>query len=146
MKTEKKYIRKVVYSLESNNEYKFKDLKDLNLKDDDFIHMGYQEPEMFSEHSHDGYYFIEVHRVELENDEDYEKRIKMQNEMVSRNRKAMIEHYLKYREQFKDTKIGARLVSASNQEHTCSECGEDVENHTHECPKCGTLFSETKNV
>lgn len=90
-----------VFSKESyKEEIKWKDVKDFKFEDEDVIFSGYQEPEEYSDSSHDGFYYFNVSRwvpLTQEEKDELEKRDIASKEEL---RKRRFEQFQKLKEEF----------------------------------------------
>lgn len=79
----------------------WKDIKDLQLEDDDIIHSGWVDDEGFDYH---GYYHVDVIRMVEETDEEFEKRIERNKRYAEEMKQKRYENYLKLKEEFENGK------------------------------------------
>lgn len=80
----------------------WKELKDVELQDDDTVIISYEEGHQSESNSYDGFWFIEVNRQREETDEECAKRIesnKVVKEMLKKNR---YKYYLELKKEFEE--------------------------------------------
>lgn len=83
-----------------NTPFKWKDIKNLELEDDDIILFSYEEAYVSENNSYDAHYSGQIIRMIEETDEEFEERkIKIQKEK-ERLKKLRYESYLKLKEEF----------------------------------------------
>lgn len=79
----------------------WKDIKDLQLEDDDIIHSGWVDDEGFDYH---GYYHVDIIRMVEETDEEFEKRTDRNKRAAEEMKRKRYENYLKLKEEFENGK------------------------------------------
>ena len=75
----------------------WKDIKDLQLEDDDIIHSGWVDDEGFDYH---GYYHVDIIRMIEETDEEFEERIAQNKKNSELMKQRRYESYLRLKEEF----------------------------------------------
>lgn len=95
----KKIIKVEVFNEYADDAIPFKKIKDI-VQDDDVIISGYQEPEHYSDSSHEGYYYLSVYRWREETDEEYEERMKKDKVYKEELKSRRYETYLKLKKEF----------------------------------------------
>jgi|LakMenEpi03Aug12_release.lakeMendotaPanAssembly.Ray.scaffolds.fasta_scaffold240980_5 hypothetical protein len=99
---EKKKIKKEIFWKQSNECFKWKDIKDIKFEDDDEIISTYVEPYYSENESHDGYFMVQISRMVEETDKEYEKRIERTNKHSEELRQRRYESYLKLKKEFEN--------------------------------------------
>jgi hypothetical protein len=102
---EKKKIKKEIFWKQSNNCFKWKDIKDIKFEDDDEIISTYVEPYYSENESNDGYYLVEVSRMVEETDEQFKKRIESQEKHLEELKQRRYQTYLKLKEEFENEQL-----------------------------------------
>lgn len=102
---EKKKIKKEIFWEQSNNCFKWKDIKHIQFEDEDEIVSTYVEPYYSENNSHDGYFILEVSRMVEETDEEYQKRIEHIREQSKALKERRYETYLKLKEEFDNEEL-----------------------------------------
>lgn len=97
---EKKLVDKTIFQKTGTKPFQWKDIKNVDLQDDDYIISQYIEPYYSENNSWDGHYSIEIHRDVLETDEEYFKRIKRLEEDKKMLKQRRYETYLKLKKEF----------------------------------------------
>jgi hypothetical protein len=80
---------------------KWRDIKHLELKDDDVIHAAWVDDDNFD---YQGYWLGNITRMVEESDEQYEKRIQRAKISVAELKKRRYENYLKLKKEFENDK------------------------------------------
>ena len=93
-------IKKDIEDIQSDNPITWKDIKNLQLEDDDEISIGYEEPYYSENNSWDGFYYCRVERMVEETDEEYEDRMERKRNSESMLKKNRYEQYLKLKKEF----------------------------------------------
>jgi hypothetical protein len=96
----KKKIKKEIFWKQSDNCFKWKDIKHIQFEDEDEIVSTYVEPYYSENESNDGHYLIEISRMVEETDEEYEKRMNKQKQNEEFLKQKRYENYLKLKEEF----------------------------------------------
>lgn len=96
----KKLIKKVVFQDHKNNEIKWKNIKHIDFQDEDIINCSYVNPYYSENNSYDGYFMIEISRQELESDEKYEKRLKLEKQKAEDSKEMRYKSYLRLKKEF----------------------------------------------
>ena len=95
-------IEKQIFFDTKNTPFKWKDIKNLELEDDDIIIFSYVEDYVSENHSYDAHYMGQIIRTVEETDEEFEKRkIETQKEK-ERIKKLRYQNYLKLKEEFEN--------------------------------------------
>lgn len=97
---EKIEIETTIFSNQSNEPFTWKDIKHIEFQDDDVVKVGYSEPYYTDNNSSDGYFYVEVTRMVLETDEEFNERIKENELMKAENKKRRYENFLKMKAEF----------------------------------------------
>ena len=79
---------------------KWRDIKHLDLQDDDEIHARWEEPYYSENNSYDGHFYSVIIRRELETDEEFQSRIKRIERESKFMREKRYESYLKLKAEF----------------------------------------------
>jgi acetyl-CoA carboxylase alpha subunit len=95
----RKKVEKQVYWHEKNSEMTWKDIKHLELEDDDVIHSAWVDDETAE---YNGYWHGSIARMVEETDEQYEKRVKRLEEDRERLRQMRYQNYLRLKKEFED--------------------------------------------
>jgi hypothetical protein len=99
MSKEKTLIKKCLFWKLFDNQPTWKDIKHLDLQDDDEIICSYEE---HSENDEDSYWFISVVRWNEETDEEFKKRLEELEDNKKRLKKMRYQSYLKLKEEFEN--------------------------------------------
>ncbi len=99
---EKIKVEKKIFWEHKNTPFKWKDIKHLELEDEDIINLSYVEPYHSENESYDGHFEGEIIRMVEETDEQFEKRKKREEEDKERARQRRYETYLKFKKEFGD--------------------------------------------
>jgi hypothetical protein len=94
-------VEKQIYLHRKGYRMKWKDIKHLELEDEDVIRSEWVEDENFECH---GYWHGSVTRVVEETDEQYEKRVRKHEIFMGESKKRRYENYLKLKKEFEDGK------------------------------------------
>jgi hypothetical protein len=95
----KKLIEKEIFYKVSDKPIPVKEYKHL-LEDDDIIRSGFEEGHYSENNSYDSHYYLEVTRMVLETDEEFEKR-KIRTEETRKELKELrYKNYLKLKKEF----------------------------------------------
>lgn len=78
----------------------WKELKDVELQDDDLVTISYEEAYYSENNSYDGHWFIDVQRQREETDKEYEERMKEIENSRDMLKKMRYKEYLKLKEEF----------------------------------------------
>ncbi len=92
-------IEKQVYWHEKNTEMTWKDIKHLQLEDDDVIRSAWVDDENAE---YNGYWHGEITRMVEETDEQYEKRQERNRLDAERMKKQRYENYLRLKQEFEN--------------------------------------------
>lgn len=98
----KKKIKEEIINLSFDKQPSWKDIKHIEFQDDDLIHIGHDEGYYSENNSWDPYFYVIVERFREETDEEYQERIKVNEntrEMLKKNR---YQQYLKLKEEFEN--------------------------------------------
>ena len=95
-------IKKDIEDIQSDNPITWKDIKNLQLEDDDEISIGYEEPYYSENNSWDGFYYCRVERLVEETDEEYEDRMERKRSTDAMLKKNRYEQYLKLKKEFEE--------------------------------------------
>lgn len=98
----KLFIKEKVYTLESQKEIQFKEIK-FSILPDDVVITGYEEPYFSEDNSYDGYYYFHIYRNRLETDEEYNKRINGIEQFKIEEKNRRYQNYLKLKKEFENT-------------------------------------------
>ena len=90
-----------IYWHQLNSHLTWKDIKHLQLEDDDIIHSAWVED---NEADYHGYWHGEITRMVEETDEQFKKRQKAIEQERERMKKMRYENYLKLKKEFEDGK------------------------------------------
>lgn len=102
---EKKKIKKEIFWKQSNECFKWKDIKHIQFEDEDEIVSTYVEPYYSENESHDGYFMAEVSRMVEETDEEYEKRINREKKQHEELKERRYQTYLKLKKEFENAQV-----------------------------------------
>lgn len=75
----------------------WKDIKNLQLEDDDTIHSGWVDDDSYDYH---GYYHVDIIRMVEETDEEFKERIEQNKRSSEVMRQRRYENYLRLKEEF----------------------------------------------
>ena len=107
---EKKLVNKSIYNKIGPHPFKWKDVKNLQLEDEDVIIVHYVEYwENGRDNSGGEYYEIDVHRMILETNEEFEKRKIYFEELRKESKEKRYESYLKLKKEFEQTDFAKQL-------------------------------------
>ena len=98
----KKKIKEEIINLSFDKQPSWNDIKHIEFQDDDLIHIGHDEGYYSENNSWDPYFYVIVERFREETDEEYQERIKVNEntrEMLKKNR---YQQYLKLKEEFEN--------------------------------------------
>jgi hypothetical protein len=93
-------VEKTLYYHQKNSKLTWKDIKHLQLEDDDVIHSNWVEDDNFEYH---GYWYAEVIRKVEETDKEYAKRMKDIARDAAWAKERRYESYLKLKKEFENT-------------------------------------------
>lgn len=103
---EKKLITKTVFHLQSRKPILWKDLKQFQFEDNDYLRTGYVEPwENGPDNSGGDHYEAEVLREVMETDEEFAKRLERLKRDQKLAKERRYETYLKLKQEFEPNKI-----------------------------------------
>lgn len=102
---EKIKIKKEIFWKQSDECFKWKDIKHIQFEDEDEIISTYEEPYYSENESHDGYYLIEVRRMVEETDEEFKKRIESNERHSEELKQRRYQTYLKLKEEFENEQL-----------------------------------------
>lgn len=106
MSKDKKLVeRRIFYKINYKEPFTWKDIKHLELQDDDEISGGYQESYNGTDCSNDAHYYINVTRKELETDQEHQIRLHNSERDAKWAKERRLESYKKLREEFKDLEL-----------------------------------------
>lgn len=88
------------YKTFGQNQPTWKELKDVELQDDDLITISYEEAYYSENNSYDGHWFIDVQRQREETDEEYQERLERTKNSEAMLKKNRYQQYLKLKEEF----------------------------------------------
>jgi hypothetical protein len=100
---EKIKIRKEIFSENKNIHFTWKDIKHLQLEDDDILGFYFVESYYSENESWDGFHKGEIIRMVEETDEQLEERKKVQEQFKEKSRQNRHEMYLKLKKEFEDS-------------------------------------------
>jgi ribosomal protein L14E/L6E/L27E len=95
-----KKLEPIFYKTFGEKQPTWKELKDVELQDDDLVTISYEEAHYSENNSYDGHWFIDVQRQREETDEEYEKRMKENENSREMLKKMRYKQYLKLKEEF----------------------------------------------
>jgi hypothetical protein len=95
-----KMVESIFYKTFGQKQPTWKELKDVELQDDDLVTISYEEAYHSENNSYDGYWFIDVQRQRQETDEEYEKRMEENENSREMLKKMRYKQYLKLKEEF----------------------------------------------
>lgn len=98
----KQELPTVIFSLTKDEPISWKDVKHIDFQDKDKLIIQYVEPFYSENESYDGYYMAEVIRDITETDEQYEKRLKQEEEQNKLLRERRYESYLRLKKEFEE--------------------------------------------
>lgn len=93
-------IEKEIFWKQKGEPFKWKDIKNLQLEDDDILNFSYEEPYYSENNSHDGYHLGVIIRMVEETDEQFKNRMDQIEKGRERLREMRYENYLKLKEEF----------------------------------------------
>lgn len=96
----KQQVKSIVFHKELDSRPTWKDIKHIDFQDEDEISCEFVEPYVSENNSWDSYFIIEISRMVEETDEQEQKRIRKNQEVMSRleeNRRSL---YLKLKKEF----------------------------------------------
>jgi hypothetical protein len=97
---QKRHIDQIIFSDSKSIPITWKDIKHIKFEDDDRLNISYNE-EFFSENnSWDAHFIVEVTRLSLETDEQFQKRIEREEIHNKEWRGRRYENYLKLKKEF----------------------------------------------
>ena len=101
----KQMKNKVIFVNNSIKELRWKDIKHLELQDDDIIRAGWCEPYYSENNSWDGHFYVEIKRPTLETDEQYNKRIKYENFQKKQMEDRQYQNYLRLKKKYEGKEL-----------------------------------------
>jgi len=84
----------------SDSCFQWKDIKDFEFQDDDYITSSYVEPFYSENNSWDGHFLIEIQRYELETDDEFARRVERVELDKKWAKERRYESYLKLKKEF----------------------------------------------
>lgn len=96
-------IQKQIYFHRKDSQLKWKDIKHLQLEDDDIIRASWVEDDNFDYH---GYWHGEITRMVEETDVEFEKRIEHNKRIAKDMKQRRYENYLKLKKEFENESEG----------------------------------------
>lgn len=99
---EKIKVRKEIFSEHKNIHFTWKDIKHLQLEDDDILGFYFVESFYSENESWDGFHKGEIIRLVEETDEQFEKRKKDQEHFKEKSKQQRYKTYLKLKEEFEN--------------------------------------------
>ncbi len=96
----KKKIEKTIYSEKTQDQLKWKDIKHLELEDDDEILSVWED----ADHDENPYWYSEITRMVEETDSQYEKRLVKEAGDAERMKEMRYQSYLKLKKEFENGK------------------------------------------
>jgi len=97
---EKIKVKKTVFNERKDDPFTWKDIKYFKFEDDDVIRLEYVESYYSENNSYDEHYMAEVIRMVEETDEQFERRVKVNERDKEWAKKRRYESYLKLKEEF----------------------------------------------
>ena len=101
----KKFIFKYILEEHKQDQIRWKDIKHLDLQDDDVINASYEAPYYSENNSNDGFYNVSVGRLVLETDEEFENRKKFWKELTEKSKDERYQSYLKLKKGIRKIKL-----------------------------------------
>lgn len=95
-------LQKDIVDIHSDYPITWKDIKNLELEDDDKIYIGYEDPYYIENNSWDGFYYCRVERMVEETDKEYEDRMEIKRSTDAMLKKNRYEKYLKLKKEFEE--------------------------------------------
>ena len=95
-----KMVESIFYKTFGQKQPTWKELKDVELQDDDLVTISYEEAYHSENNSYDGYWFIDVQRQRQETDAEYQERIESNERHKKRLEEQRYQQYLKLKEEF----------------------------------------------
>lgn len=92
-------VEKQIYWGRNNRQMTWKDIKHLQLEDDDVIHSGWVDDENFE---YNGYWHTEITRMVEETDDQFEKRIARNKRAAEEMKQRRYESYLRLKKEFEN--------------------------------------------
>ena len=92
-------VEKQIYWRRNNSPINWKDIKHLQLEDDDVIRSEWVEDDNFDYH---GYWHTEITRMVEETDEEFEKRINRNKKSAEEMKQRRYESYLRLKKEFEN--------------------------------------------
>jgi hypothetical protein len=103
MQKQKKLIDVDIFHKTKDDQFTWKDLKDIDFQDDDVIHVQWEEGYYSENNSYDAHWSATVTRKVLETDEQFAKRIKREEIDATAMRNRRYENYLKLKAEFENS-------------------------------------------
>jgi hypothetical protein len=97
---EKIFVEKRIFREQSQKPFKWKDIKHVDLQDDDTIVIGYDEGYYSENNSWDPHYYVTITRMVLETDEQFEKRQKELKRDAKWARESSFKSYQHFKKKF----------------------------------------------
>jgi hypothetical protein len=95
-----KKFEQIFYKTFGEKQPTWKELKDVQLQDDDLITISYEEAYNSENNSYDGHWFIDVQRLREETDAEYQERMEFFERHKKRLEEQRYQQYLKLKEEF----------------------------------------------
>lgn len=100
-----KMVEEQLFCAQRDTPFTWKDIKHLDLQDDDIINLCWVDSFYSENNSWEGHFEAEVIRMVPENDEQYKSRISAYERSKTNSKKQRYENYLKLKEEFDDKNI-----------------------------------------
>lgn len=97
-------VEKHIFSETQSKPFRWKDIKHLELEDDDQIMLSWEEPYQSENNSYDGHFVGEIIRMVEETDEQYQKRMDRVEMEAKWAKQRRYQSYLKLKEEFESDK------------------------------------------
>ena len=100
MLKEKKTKQVTIFQEQRESPITWKDIKHVDLQDDDELNIQWNEPYYSENNSCDGHYSVSIIRNRLETDEEFQKRLEREERDLKRQKQYRYNNYLKLKSEF----------------------------------------------
>lgn len=100
MLKEKKTKQVTIFQDQKYSPITWKDIKHVDLQDDDELNIQWNEPYYSENNSWDGHYSVSIIRNRLETDEEFQKRLEREERDLKRQKEYRYNNYLKLKSEF----------------------------------------------
>jgi hypothetical protein len=100
MTKEKKLKEITIFQEQKKSPITWKDIKHVDLQDDDELNIQWNEPYYSENNSWDGHYSVSIRRNRLETDEEFQKRLEREERDLKRQKEIKYNTYLKLKSEF----------------------------------------------